>query len=144
MVKVIRTALNRKLLRELWQMRGQALAIAAVVMAGVAMLVMYLSNFASLQDTLARYYTSQRLADVFAVATRAPLSLVPRVAALPGSRLDGRAFIGRRRCQRRGVGNVLQRCLHADRAAVVHRHTRCQHHGNRRDAKGHRHRATLV
>jgi len=54
MVSVVRTALNRKLLRELWQMRGQALAIAAVVMAGVAMLVMYLSNSSSLQDTLAR------------------------------------------------------------------------------------------
>ena len=94
MVRVIRTALNRKLLRELWQMRGQALAIAAVVMAGVAMLVMYLSNFSSLQDTLARYYTSQRLADVFAVATRAPLSLVPRVAALPGvDRVDARIVV---------------------------------------------------
>lgn len=94
MVRVIRTALNRKLLRELWQMRGQALAIAAVVMAGVAMLVMYLSNFASLQDTRARYYSSQRLADVFAVATRAPLSLVPRVAALPGvDRVDARIVV---------------------------------------------------
>jgi putative ABC transport system permease protein len=94
MVRVIRTALNRKLLRELWQMRGQALAIAAVVMAGVAMLVMYLSNFSSLQDTLSRYYTSQRLADVFAAATRAPLSLVPRVAALPGvDRVDVRVVV---------------------------------------------------
>ncbi len=94
MVKVVRTALNRKLLRELWQMRGQALAIAAVVMAGVAMLVMYLSNFSSLQDTLARYYASQRLADVFAVATRAPLSLVPRVAALLGvGAVDARVVI---------------------------------------------------
>jgi len=94
MVSVVRTALNRKLLRELWQMRGQALAIAAVVMAGVAMLVMYLSNFSSLQDTLARYYASQRLADVFAVATRAPLSLVPRVAALPGvDRVDVRVIV---------------------------------------------------
>jgi putative ABC transport system permease protein len=94
MVTVVRTALNRKLLRELWQMRGQALAIAAVVMAGVAMLVMYLSNFSSLQDTLARYYASQRLADVFAVATRAPLSLVPRVAGLPGvDRVDARVIV---------------------------------------------------
>ncbi len=94
MVRVVRTALNRKLLRELWQMRGQALAIAAVVMAGVAMLVMYLSNFSSLQDTLARYYASQRLADVFAVATRAPLTLVPRVAALPGvGAVDARVVI---------------------------------------------------
>ena len=43
------SALNRKLLRDLLAMKGQALAIAMVVAAGVAMYVMYLSNFASLQ-----------------------------------------------------------------------------------------------
>ena len=45
------SALDRKLLRDLWEMRGQALAIAAVVAAGVAMFVTYLSNFDSLQRT---------------------------------------------------------------------------------------------
>ena len=42
--------LNRKLLRDLLAMKGQALAIAMVVAAGVAMYVMYLSNFASLRE----------------------------------------------------------------------------------------------
>ena len=37
-----------------WRMKGQAFAIAMVVAAGVAMYVMYLSNFASLQGTQAR------------------------------------------------------------------------------------------
>ena len=50
MVTLMRiSALNRKLLRDLVAMKGQALAIAMVVAAGVSMFVMYLSNFASLQ-----------------------------------------------------------------------------------------------
>ena len=45
-------ALDRKLLRDLWEMKGQALAIAAVIAGGVTMFVAYLSNFDSLQRTL--------------------------------------------------------------------------------------------
>ena len=37
-----------------WTMKAQALAFAMVVAAGVAMYVLYLSNFASLRRTLAR------------------------------------------------------------------------------------------
>ena len=60
------TSLNRKLLRDLWAMKAQALAIATVVAAGVAMNVMYLSNFESLRETRRVYYERQRFADVFA------------------------------------------------------------------------------
>jgi putative ABC transport system permease protein len=48
-------ALDRKLIRDLWAMKGQSLAIASVIAAGVAMFVMYLSNFDSLQRTRASY-----------------------------------------------------------------------------------------
>lgn len=65
-------------------MSGQALAIAMVVAAGVAMYVMYLSAFASLRETRARYYSQQRFADVFASLKRAPASLEADIAALPG------------------------------------------------------------
>lgn len=77
-------ALDRKLLRDLWQMKGQSAAIASVVAAGVAMFVMYLSNFESLQRTRETYYQSARFADVFASLKRAPASLESRIAALPG------------------------------------------------------------
>jgi putative ABC transport system permease protein len=77
-------ALDRKLLRDLWAMKGQSLAIASVIAAGVAMFVMYLSNFDSLQRTRAAYYDSARFADVFASLKRAPSSLEPRLAELPG------------------------------------------------------------
>jgi len=77
-------ALDRKLLRDLWQMKGQSAAIAAVIAAGVAMFVMYLSNFESLQQTRETYYQTARFADVFASVKRAPASLESRIAALPG------------------------------------------------------------
>ena len=78
------TALNRKLIRDLLKMRGQAIAIALVVAAGVSLYVTYLSNFESLRRTQQRYYQSQRFAAVFASAKRAPLSLVDRIRELPG------------------------------------------------------------
>jgi len=76
--------LDRKLLRDLWAMKGQAVAIAMVIGAGVTMFVTYLSNFESMQRTRAGYYEDARFADVFVSLTRAPAGLVHRVAAIPG------------------------------------------------------------
>lgn len=78
------SALNRKLLRDLWGMKTQALAIAMVVAAGVSMYVMYLANFASLRHTQQAYYERQRFADVFASLKRAPQRLEAEIAVMPG------------------------------------------------------------
>lgn len=79
-------ALNRKLVRNLLQMRGQALAIVAVMACGVATFVMSLSTYESLQRMQAGYYQAYRFADVFTSLTRAPEAVGERVAALPGVR----------------------------------------------------------
>lgn len=76
--------LDRKLLRELWRLRGQAIAVAIVVASGVAMLVMSLSTLEALDATAAAYYERNQFADVFASAVRAPLRIADRVAELPG------------------------------------------------------------
>ena len=76
--------LDRKLLRDLWAMKGQATAIAAVMAAGVTMFVAYFSNFDSLQRARAAYYSQARFADVFASLKRAPSRLEGRIAAIPG------------------------------------------------------------
>ena len=55
--------LDRKLVRDLWAMKGQAFAIAIVICAGVTMYVTYLSNFDSLQRTRAAYYEEAQFAD---------------------------------------------------------------------------------
>ena len=76
--------LNRKLLRDLWSMKGQAAAIAAVMAAGVTMFVAYFSNFESLQRARATYYEEARFAHVFASLKRAPSHLDGRLRILPG------------------------------------------------------------
>lgn len=79
-------ALNLKLIRNLWKLRGQVLAIAVVIASGVAVLVMSLSALQALQDTAAAYYERQRFADVFTNVKRAPRRLVERISAIPGVR----------------------------------------------------------
>jgi putative ABC transport system permease protein len=86
--------LDRKLLRDLWSLKGQAFAISMVIGAGVAMFVMYLSNFHSLRLTQQAYYDRYRFAHVFAGLTRAPLSLRDRIADIPGvARVDARVVV---------------------------------------------------
>ena len=78
------TALDRKLWRDLWHLRGQMLAIAAVVACGVAVFVSTRTAYQSLLITQAAYYAEYRFADVFAHLKRAPDTLVPRLAAIAG------------------------------------------------------------
>jgi putative ABC transport system permease protein len=77
-------ALDHKLLRDLLAMKGQAIAIALVIASGVAMFVMYLSNFESLRRTQRAYYDRQRFADIFVSAKRVPDRLADRLAEISG------------------------------------------------------------
>ncbi len=77
-------ALNRKLLRDLWRMKGQALAIGLILASGVATFVMSLSTLDSLQHNLDTYYDRYHFADLFVSLKRAPNSLAGRLSELPG------------------------------------------------------------
>ena len=77
-------AIHRKLLRDLWRIKGQVLAIALVIAAAVTVFVMYLGAFESLQLTRAAYYDRYRFADVFASLKRAPRRLEDRIREIPG------------------------------------------------------------
>jgi putative ABC transport system permease protein len=77
-------ALDKKLVRDLWSLRGQVAAIAAIVACGIATLVALASVYDSLRLTRAAYYDAHRFGDVFASLTRAPESVAARVAAIPG------------------------------------------------------------
>ncbi len=79
-------ALDRKLLRDLWNVRSQVLAIALVVSSGIALLVMAQGVFGSLLTTRDAYYTRYSFADVFAGAKRVPNWIEERIAAVPGVR----------------------------------------------------------
>ena len=77
-------ALDRKLLRDLWRLKGQALSIALVIASGIALLVMSLSTHEALRVTADAYYDRYRFGHVFATVKRAPLHLEERIKALNG------------------------------------------------------------
>ncbi|OWW20671.1 ABC transporter permease [Noviherbaspirillum denitrificans] len=82
---------DTKLLRDLWRMRGQALAIAMVAMCGIATLVTMRGGYEALLEAQHSYYERYRFAHVFAHVKNAPLTLVDRVREIPGvNDADGR------------------------------------------------------
>ncbi|ASQ90420.1 ABC transporter permease [Prosthecochloris sp. GSB1] len=76
--------LNRKLLRELMRMKGQMLAVAAVVACGISVFVSMSSVEHSLKLSRARYYSDYRFADVFMQMKRAPVSMLDGVRRISG------------------------------------------------------------
>ena len=77
-------AIDIKLLRDLRRLWAQALAIALVMASGVATLVLANGAYRSLEESRSAYYERNRFADVFAAATRAPLSISDRISAITG------------------------------------------------------------
>lgn len=76
-------SLYLKMWRELWHIRGQAVAIALVLVGGVAVCIMSLSTYNSLHLARDHYYQNHRFPHVFISLKRAPLSLLRDVRALP-------------------------------------------------------------
>jgi putative ABC transport system permease protein len=76
--------LDRKLLRDLWSLRSQALAVALVMACGLAMMVTTRSLMLSLETTRETYYEQHRFAQVFSRLKRAPSSVREQLAAIPG------------------------------------------------------------
>lgn len=76
--------LDRKLLRDLWRLKGQAAAIALIVASGVAVLVMSLTAVEALEETADAFYDESGFADVFGTAKRVPQSRAARIEAVPG------------------------------------------------------------
>ena len=82
-------SIDRKLFRDLTQLKGQSIAIALVIAAGVATFINSRTMLRSLESTRAAFYERYHFADVFAGVKRAPNSLLERireVRAWPESR----------------------------------------------------------
>src|SRR5262249_35912913 len=69
---------------DILHMKGQVIAICAVIACGVATFVMSLSALEALRGTQQTYYDQYRFAQVFAGLKRAPDSVAARIAAIPG------------------------------------------------------------
>jgi putative ABC transport system permease protein len=78
------SALDRKLLRDLSHMKGQSIAIAIVIAAGVATFVNSRTILHSLELTRSTFYERYRFADVFARVKRAPDVVADSIAEIPG------------------------------------------------------------
>lgn len=83
-VVVFVSALERKLLRELWRVKGQILTIAIVLASGVASFIMLRGTSDCLESSRLAYYDRYRFAHVFATLERAPETLARRIEELPG------------------------------------------------------------
>ena len=70
--------------RDLWHLRGQAFAIAAVMASGVACFIMFLTTVDSLYSSRELYYRDYRFAEIFAPLKRAPQSVARRIAEIDG------------------------------------------------------------
>lgn len=77
-------ALDRKLLRDLWGLKGQALAIAFVIAGGVAVSLTAEGMLNSFSETRRAYYERYRFADVWAPVVRAPNDLIRTIRQVPG------------------------------------------------------------
>lgn len=77
-------ALNIKLWRDLWHLRGQSLAIIAVMASGVACFLMFMSTLDSLMLSRDLYYSENRFAEIFVPIKRAPESVAQRIATIDG------------------------------------------------------------
>ncbi|NNE20166.1 MAG: FtsX-like permease family protein [Myxococcales bacterium] len=78
------SVLDRKLLRDLMRLKGQAFTIALVVAVGVANYITLRSAWRALGDSKAAYYEQYRFGDVFARVKRAPDSVTDRLSGVRG------------------------------------------------------------
>ncbi len=77
-------ALDRKLLRDLVRLWGQAVTIALVVACGIASFVTMRGTYVSLVSARDAYYDDRRFGDVFAHVERAPDIVASRLAEIDG------------------------------------------------------------
>ncbi|WP_111412039.1 ABC transporter permease [Billgrantia lactosivorans] len=79
--------LDRKLYRDLWRLKGQALAIAMVIASGVMTLILSVTTLEALSGARDRFYASHHFAELFVEVKRAPLGKLAQLQRLEGVNL---------------------------------------------------------
>lgn len=77
-------ALDRKLLRDLWRMRGQVLTITLILASGIAAYVCLAGAHRALATSRDLYYARHDFPDLFVHLERAPESVGDRLREIPG------------------------------------------------------------
>src|SRR5690606_7803938 len=78
------SVLDRKLLRDLFRLWAQVLAIALVMACGVATIILAIGAYRSLEEARSAFYDRYRFATVFSGLTRAPLQMKNELASISG------------------------------------------------------------
>jgi len=78
------STLNKKLLKDLWNIKGQVAAIIMVMAAGISVFVIMFGVFDSLRLSQTTYYEHYQFADVFGSLKRAPESVKHRISEIEG------------------------------------------------------------
>lgn len=79
--------LDRKLLRDLGQLRGQVITICLVVAAGIAAYIVMQTTYRSLHQSMDSYYEEYRFPQLFAQARRVPANVEGQLRSIPGVEL---------------------------------------------------------
>jgi putative ABC transport system permease protein len=79
-------SLDKKLLRELWKIKGQVLAVTSVIACGITMYIAFYSAFLNLELSRDTYYAKYRFHDFSIQMEKAPLNSVFKIQNLPGVR----------------------------------------------------------
>ena len=77
-------ALNRKLLRDIVSFKGQVVAIAVIIGAGVMVLILFATTLDAIKHTRDNFYRDYNFAQVFSEITRAPESVSDRIRDISG------------------------------------------------------------
>lgn len=89
------SALNKKLVNDIWNIKGQMTAIVMVMAAGIAVFVIMFGVLDSLRLTQTTYYDRYQFADIFASLKRAPESIKKRISEIKGvSQVETRVTFG--------------------------------------------------
>jgi len=83
-IKGVIGALNKKLLRDLWKIKGQMAAIVMVMASGIAAFIVSFSVLDSLELSRDIYYERTQFADVFSHLKRAPEAVKEQILEIPG------------------------------------------------------------
>ena len=78
------SSLNRKLLRDIWHLRGQMLSITLMVAAGTMTVLTMRGGYQSLLASQRSYYEQTRFPDLWSSLKRAPRAVEDRLARVPG------------------------------------------------------------
>lgn len=77
-------SLNRKLVRDLWHLRGQMVSIALLVATGIMSVITMRGGYESLAGAQASYYRDTRFPDLWASLERAPVAVAAQLQSIPG------------------------------------------------------------